>query len=124
VILCGPPELVPDVAATIAPGVMVCHNLEPALQGADVVMSLRVQKERLAGREFGIDEYIAKYQLNAQRMQLAKPDAILMHPGPIIRGMELTSEVADGPQSVVHEQVANGVKTRMAILATILGAAR
>ncbi len=56
-------------------------------------------------------------------MKLAKPDAILMHPGPVIRGMELTSEVADGPQSCIHEQVRNGVKTRMAILATVLGAA-
>jgi aspartate carbamoyltransferase catalytic subunit len=124
VIFCGPPDLVPDVAATIAPGVMVSHDLEAALQGADVVMSLRVQKERLAGRKLGIDEYIAKYQINSQRMRLAKKDAMLMHPGPIIRGMELTSEVADGPQSVVHEQVANGVKTRMAILATVLGVAR
>ncbi len=124
VVFCGPPALVPEVAATIAPGVMACHDLHTALQGADVVMSLRVQKERLAGTAFGVDEYIAKYQITSQRMQLAKPDAILMHPGPIIRGMELTSEVADGPQSVIHEQVANGVKTRMAILATVLGAAR
>lgn len=124
VIFCGPPDLVPDVSATIAPGVTACHDLDPALQGADVVMSLRVQKERLAGKAIGVDEYIAKYQITSQRMRLAKPDAILMHPGPIIRGMELTSEVADGPQSVVHEQVANGVKTRMAILASVLGVTR
>ena len=123
-IFCGPPELVPDVSATIAAGVTACHDLDAALRGADVVMSLRVQKERLAGKELGIEAYIANYQINAERMKLAKPDAILMHPGPIIRGMELTSEVADGPQSVVHEQVANGVKTRMAILATVLGVAR
>lgn len=124
VILCGPPDLVPDVAATIAPNVTVVHDIDTALQGADVVMSLRVQKERLAGKEFGVDEYVAKYQIDARRMKLAKADAILMHPGPIIRGMELTSEVADGPQSCVHEQVANGVKMRMAILATVLGRAR
>lgn len=124
VIFCGPRDLVPDVAATIAPGVTACHNLDAALQGADVVMSLRVQKERLAGKALGVDEYIAKYQINSQRMRLAKSDAILMHPGPIIRGMELTSEVADSPQSVIHEQVENGVKTRMAILATVLGVAR
>ncbi len=86
-------------------------------------MSLRVQKERLAGKQFGVEEYIANYQIDARRMKLAKPDAILMHPGPIIRGMEMTSEVADGPQSLVHEQVANGVKMRMAILATVLGKA-
>ena len=123
VIFCGPPDLVPDVAATLAENVTACHDLEVALQGADVVMSLRVQKERLAGKQFGVEEYIANYQIDARRMKLAKPDAILMHPGPIIRGMEMTSEVADGPQSLVHEQVANGVKMRMAILATVLGKA-
>ena len=93
-----------------------------ALQGADVVMALRVQKERLAGRHHSVEDYISNYQVTPQRMKLAKPDAILMHPGPVIRGMELTSEVADGPQSVIHEQVRNGVKTRMAILAMVLGA--
>lgn len=124
VVLCGPPDLVPDVAATIAPGVMACHDLDAALQGADVVMSLRVQKERLAGKQLSVDEYIDRYQIDSRRMRLAKPDAILLHPGPIIRGMELTSEVADGHQSCIHEQVENGVKTRMAILATVLGKAR
>ena len=63
-------------------------------------MALRVQKERLAGRHHSVEDYIAHYQVTPQRMKLAKPDAILMHPGPVIRGMELTSEVADGPQSV------------------------
>jgi aspartate carbamoyltransferase catalytic subunit len=123
-IFCGPPDLVPDVAALIAPGVTACHDLNAALRHADVVMSLRVQKERLGGRELGLEEYVEKYQINCERMKLAKPDAILMHPGPIIRGSELTSEVADGPQSVVCEQVANGVKIRMAILATVMGASR
>ncbi len=87
-------------------------------------MALRVQKERLAGKDISVEDYIANYQITPQRMKLAKPDAILMHPGPVIRGMELTSEVADGPQSCIHEQVRNGVKTRMAILAMLLGAAR
>jgi aspartate carbamoyltransferase catalytic subunit len=121
VVFCGPPDLVPDVAATIADNVMVSHDLDLALQDAEVVISLRVQKERLAGKQIGINDYIANYQIDARRMKLARPDAILMHPGPIIRGMELTSEVADGPQSCVHEQVANGVKMRMAILATVFG---
>jgi aspartate carbamoyltransferase catalytic subunit len=124
VIFCGPPDLVPDVAETLAPGVTVCHDLDVALLGADVVMSLRIQKERLAGRKISLEDYIAQFQVTPQRMKLAKPDAIVMHPGPIVRGLEIANEVADGPQSCVHEQVANGVKTRMAILATILKAAQ
>ena len=121
VIFCGPPDFVPEIAATLAPGVVVSHDLNASLQGADVVMALRVQKERLQGRRHRVQDYIAHYQVTPQRMMLAKPDAILMHPGPVIRGMELASEVADGPQSCIHEQVRNGVKTRMAILAMILG---
>ena len=121
VIFCGPPDFVPEMAATLAPGVTVSHDLNSALQGADVVMALRVQKERLAAHH-SVEEYVAHYQVTPQRMKLAKPDAILMHPGPVIRGMELTSEVADGPQSCIHEQVRNGVKTRMAILAMVLRA--
>ena len=94
------------------------------MYGADVVISLRIQKERLAGRQLSVEDYIDRYQIDSRRMRLAKRDAILLHPGPIIRGMELTSEVADGPQSCIHEQVANGVKMRMAILATALGKGR
>jgi aspartate carbamoyltransferase catalytic subunit len=124
IVFCGPPNFVPGVSATIAPGVVATHDLNAALQGADVVMSLRVQKERLAGKHHSVEDYIADYQITPQRMKLAKPDAILMHPGPLIRGMELTSEVADGPQACILEQVRNGVKVRMAILATVLGAAR
>ncbi len=124
IVFCGPPDFVPPIASTLAPGVTACHDLNAALQGADVVMALRVQKERLAGKHLSVDDYIANYQITPQRLKLAKPDALLMHPGPVIRGMELTDEVADGPQSCIHEQVRNGVKTRMAILAMLLGAAR
>jgi aspartate carbamoyltransferase catalytic subunit len=95
--------------------------MEKAIRGADVVMMLRVQQERLAGLAINVDEYIRRYQITAAKLTLAKKDAILMHPGPMIRGMEMTDEVADGPQSVVLEQVLNGVKVRMAILESLLG---
>jgi aspartate carbamoyltransferase catalytic subunit len=124
VTLCGPVELAPDVAATLAPGVRVTRHFEEALRGAEVVMMLRVQKERLAGRQIKLRDYIAGYQLTAERLRLARRDALVMHPGPMIRGMELTDEVAEGPQSVILEQVANGVAVRMAVLASALGAAR
>ncbi len=120
VVLCGPPDLCPDDFAKIAPGIEVSHNLEAALTGADVVMSLRVQKERLAGRQIGVEDYISNYQITPEKLALAKKDAVLMHPGPIIRGMELTSEVADGNASKILAQVHNGVKVRMAILQSLL----
>jgi aspartate carbamoyltransferase catalytic subunit len=120
VVFCGPPDLCPDEMAEIAKGVEVTHDLDSALTGADVVMSLRVQKERLAGRQISVDEYIARYQITMEKMALAKKDAILMHPGPIIRGMELTNDVADGMQSRILNQVQNGVKVRMAILQRLL----
>jgi aspartate carbamoyltransferase catalytic subunit len=119
--LCGPPELAPDVAATLAPGVEVSRNITEALRSADVVMVLRIQKERLAGKQISVDEYVAQYQVTPERLKLAAPDAILMHPGPIIRGMELSGEIADFPQSVILQQVQNGVAVRMAILARALG---
>ncbi len=122
--LCGPPEFVPDVAATLAPGLRVTRHIEDALRGTDVIMLLRVQKERLAGQKIKLNDYIARYQMTTARLKLAKRDAIVMHPGPIIRGLELTAEVADGPQSVIVEQVHNGVPTRMAILARALGKAK
>jgi aspartate carbamoyltransferase catalytic subunit len=124
IVLCGPPELLPDIASTIAPGVRVTRHLEDALRGADVVMLLRVQKERLAGLNIDQADYIARYQMNSARLKLARKDAILMHPGPIIRGLELTSEVADGVQSRILEEVRNGVPTRMAILARAIGKLR
>jgi aspartate carbamoyltransferase catalytic subunit len=124
IILCGPPEFLPDVATSLAPGVHVTRTLEDAVRGADAVMVLRVQKERLAGMKIRLQDYVAKYQMTAGRLKLAKRDALLMHPGPIIRGLELTSEVADSPQSVIVEEVHNGVPVRMAVLARALGKAR
>ena len=122
--LCGPPEFVPEVAATLVPGLRVTRHIEDGLRGTDVVMLLRVQKERLAGQKLRLQDYIARYQMTAARLKLAKRDAIVMHPGPIIRGLELTADVADGPQSVITDEVHNGVPTRMAILARALGKAR
>ena len=119
--LCGPPELVPDIAGTLAPGLRITRHVEDALRGSDVIMLLRVQKERLAGQKIRLQDYIERYQMTTGRLCLAKREAIVMHPGPIIRGLELTSEVADGPQSVIVDEVHSGVPTRMAILARALG---
>jgi len=124
VILCGPAELVPEIAAMLAPRVRVTRHIEDALRGTDVVMLLRMQKERLAGMKIDLPDYIARYQMTAARLKAAKKDAIVMHPGPIIRGLELTSEVADGPQARILEEVRNGVPTRMAILARAVGRMR
>jgi aspartate carbamoyltransferase catalytic subunit len=123
VVLCGPQELLPEVAATLARNVKIIRHMEEAIRRADVVMMLRVQKERLAGLKLDADKYVAQYQLTAERLKLAKSDALVMHPGPMIRGMEIQSEVADGPQSVIEEQVQNGVYVRMAILTTCMGVA-
>ncbi len=116
VVLCGPPELAPEVALSLAPGLQLTRHLEEAVRGADVIMLLRVQKERLAGKQIRFEEYVAGYQLTAERLRLARRDAIVMHPGPMIRGTEIASEIADAPQSVILEQVNNGVPVRMAIL--------
>jgi aspartate carbamoyltransferase catalytic subunit len=124
IILCGPPELAPDIATTLARGIRVTRYIEDALRGTDVVMLLRVQKERLAGIKIDLPEYIARYQMTTARLKLAKKDAIVMHPGPIIRGLELTSEVADGAQARILEEVRNGVPMRMAILARAVGKMR
>ncbi len=123
VVLCGPPELLPELATQLAGNVKVVRHMEEAVRKADVVMMLRVQKERLAGLKLNVEKYVAQYQLTTERLKLAKPDALVMHPGPMIRGMEIQSEIADGPQSVIEEQVHNGVYVRMAILSTCLGVA-
>lgn len=123
VTLCGPPEFLPEVATSLAPGLHITRTVEEAVRGADAVMVLRVQKERLAGTKLRLQDYISRYQLTTARLKLAKRDAILMHPGPIIRGLELTWEVADCPQSVIVEEVHNGVPVRMAILGKALGKA-
>jgi aspartate carbamoyltransferase catalytic subunit len=124
VTLCGPPEFLPEVATSLAPGLHITRTVEDAVRGADVIMVLRVQKERLAGVKISLRNYIERYQITMPRVKLAKRDAMVMHPGPIIRGLELTWEVADCPQSAIVEEVRNGVPVRMAILAKALGKGR
>jgi aspartate carbamoyltransferase catalytic subunit len=121
VTLCGPPELLPETTTTLVRGLRIARSCEDAVRGSDVVMVLRVQRERLAGLKVSLPDYISRYQITMPRLRLAKSDALLMHPGPIIRGLELTWEVADCPQSVIVEEVKNGVPVRMAVLARALG---
>jgi aspartate carbamoyltransferase catalytic subunit len=105
-------------------GVTVHERLEPALEGADVVMMLRIQKERIGGALFpNTREYSRYYGLNPRRLALAKPDAIVMHPGPLNRGIEIDPAVADGPRAVILDQVSRGVAIRMAILYLLAGGA-
>jgi len=116
--LCGPSMWVPRELERIAPGTPIrcIYRIDEAMEGADVVMMLRVQTERLNEPSLSSNDYILGYQLNAERLRRAKPDAIVLHPGPMNRGIEITPDVADGPQSCVLEQVTNGVAVRMAIL--------
>jgi aspartate carbamoyltransferase catalytic subunit len=125
VTFCGPPELAPPISSQLVPGstIRVTHDLEDGIRDADAVMLLRIQKERLEGMELRVQDYIDRFQMTRERLALLKRDTIIMHPGPIIRGLELTSEVADHPRSVILDQVHSGVPTRMAILARALGKA-
>jgi len=116
VTLCGPPMWMPPQVAGLAPCVRRVLRIEEALEGADVVMALRVQTERLHEPALPADEYIAGYQLTPERLRRARPNALVLHPGPMIRGLEIDSAVADGPQSCVLEQVTNGLAVRMALL--------
>ena len=122
VIFCGPQTLLPEYAAGIGPGVEIERNFDRALQQSNVVMMLRIQKERLAGLEIDLEDYIEQYQLHKQRMAALAPAAIVLHPGPVIRGLEITSEITDGPNSVIAEQVYHGSIIRMALLARALDA--
>src|SRR6266849_2778656 len=124
--LCGPAMWVPRELESIGPAgtsIRCVYRIEEAMEGADVIIVLRVQTERLHEPSLSTNDYQLLYQLNAQRMRLAKKDALLLHPGPINRGMEITPEVADGAQSAVLEQVTNGVSVRMAILYLLMAGA-
>jgi len=111
----GPPSMLPPVRDAL--DVEAYTRPEPALAGVDVIMMLRIQLERQQGRLFpGIREYARVFGLNSDRVALASPRAIIMHPGPINRGVEITPEVADGSRSMILDQVTNGVAVRMALL--------
>jgi aspartate carbamoyltransferase catalytic subunit len=102
----------------------VTTRVEEAVADADAVMMLRIQLERMQGHFFpSLREYFLMFGLTEQRLALARPDCLVMHPGPINRGVEIASEVADGPQSVILEQVANGIAVRMAVLFLLAGGA-
>jgi aspartate carbamoyltransferase catalytic subunit len=110
------------VAATGLPPITVTWDIEHALTGADVVMALRIQKERQEGGLLpSLGEYITDYQITPRRLALARPGALLMHPGPVNEGIELASELVRGAQSVIDTQVTNGVAVRMALLYLLIG---
>ena len=118
--VCGPRPLIPLGIDRF--GVRVTTSVDEAVEDADVVMLLRVQLERMRGHFFpSLREYFALYGMTTDRMRRAKSDSIIMHPGPINRGVEIASEVADGPYSVILDQVANGVAIRMAVLYLLAG---
>ena len=116
----GPPTLIPP--GIEAMGLKPCRNIEEALDGADVIMMLRIQLERLEGALFpSVREYARCYGLDVRKLELAKRDAIVLHPGPINRGVEIASEVADSEPSRILDQVTNGVAVRMAVLYIVTG---
>ena len=120
VLLTGPAPLLPELAAQIGPGVSVERDFDHALAQSDAVMMLRIQAERLAGLQLDLDAYRAVYQMNSERLA-RRPELWVMHPGPMIRGLEITDEVADGPRSLIEAQVRHGLAVRMALVARALG---
>src|ERR1700723_3753014 len=121
IVLCGPPSLLPRELEQLAPGVRLAYEMTGAIRDVDVIMMLRVQLERQHEAPMAAGEYFRFYGLRLEDLKLAKPDVIVMHPGPINRGRELTSEVADSQRSVILNQVENGIAVRMAVLERILG---
>lgn len=122
VVLCGPAPLLPKEMGQIAPGVELSGHMEAAIRGADVIMMLRVQLERQQSAAFPASEYFQFFGLRPEHVDLAKPDVVVMHPGPINRGREISSEVADSQRSAILNQVENGVAVRMAVLERVLAA--
>ncbi len=116
----GPKTLIPRTFSKM--GVHIFHDMQLGLEDVDVVIMLRLQKERMQGALLPSEgEYFQRYGLTEEKLAAAKPDAIVMHPGPINRGVEIASSVADGPHSVILEQVSNGLAVRMAVMSMVLG---
>jgi aspartate carbamoyltransferase catalytic subunit len=122
VVLCGPASLLPREMGQIAPGVELTSDMETAIRAADVIMMLRVQLERQHSAAFPASEYFRFFGLRPEHVELARPDVVVMHPGPINRGREISSEVADSQRSAILNQVENGVAVRMAVLERVLAA--
>jgi aspartate carbamoyltransferase catalytic subunit len=125
--IAGPRPLIPpdyeSIVEDSSDALMVCNRIEAAIEGADVVMMLRIQRERMSEAFFpSLKEYSIQYGLTLKRLELAAKDAIVMHPGPMNRGVEISSDVADSNRSLILEQVHNGVAVRMAILFLLIGA--
>ena len=119
--LCAPEQLLPEAGEF--PDCGIFHNFDEAIDGADVVIMLRLQKERMQAASIPSEaEYFARYGLSSERLKRARSDCLVMHPGPINRGVEIATDVADGPQSLILEQVANGMFVRMAVLVELLAA--
>jgi len=121
IVLCGPASLLPKELDQLAPGVTLTTDMDEAIRDADVIMMLRVQLERQHEAAFPASEYFPFYGLRLEHLKLAKPEAIVMHPGPINRGREISSEVADSQRSAILNQVENGISVRMAVLERVLG---
>jgi len=120
VTVCGPPTLLPPDLDRL--GCSVTYRMAEAIEGAEVVMALRIQLERMSGGYFpSLREYASLYGVNARRLETASPEVLVMHPGPMNRGVEITGEVADGERSIILEQVTNGVAVRMAVLYLLAG---
>jgi aspartate carbamoyltransferase catalytic subunit len=120
IVLCGPASLLPPELAQLAPGVTLTTEMDEAIRDADVIMMLRVQLERQHEAAFPAGEYFSFYGLRPEHLKRAKPDAIVMHPGPINRGREISSEVADSQRSAILNQVENGISVRMAVLERVV----
>jgi aspartate carbamoyltransferase catalytic subunit len=120
--VCGPPTLIPTDIRRF--GVCATSHINEAVRDADVIMLLRIQLERMEGAYFpSLREYFHVFGMTTERMKLAQPDVMIMHPGPMNRGVEIASDVADGPSSVILDQVSNGVAVRMAVLYLLAGGA-
>jgi aspartate carbamoyltransferase catalytic subunit len=120
IVLCGPASLLPPELARLAPGVILTNDMAEAIRDADVIMMLRVQLERQNESPFPPGEYYPFYGLRLDHLDLARPDVLVMHPGPINRGREIASEVADSTSSVILNQVENGIAVRMSVLERVM----